>query len=484
MRPQTAIRLRQEVKEVYDSIAEGFHQSRSRGWADFEFFDDYYRGKDEVVLDVGCGNGRLLRYLEQKKFKSYLGIDNCDPLLRHAKKEFAAHEAVGFKKGNILEIPVEPHHYSAVFTIAVLHHIPSRALQLQALKELGRVMTPEGKLYLSVWNLYRWRYATAFIHGFFRWITSGGDFSYSDLYIPWGRREKKYRYCHAFRMPELLTLLKEAGFEVLDTSTSKGNLVVVARPFLPSRRVSILGVEVDGVTLDEAEGLVKGFLQSNEQHYVVTPNPEIVLHAQKSKAYREILNRASLKIPDGVGLLWASRWLQSPRKGQISRLVHFFRGVGGLLSLLIRPHTFRAPLPERVTGVDLMERLTHHSYQMGAKIFLLGAAPGVAEQVREKWRFDQIVGTYAGAPAVKEEEEIVKRVNDSEANILFVAYGAPKQEEWMNRNLKKMPGIKVAMGVGGAFDFVAGVRQRAPQWMNRMGLEWLWRVGQEPSRLP
>jgi N-acetylglucosaminyldiphosphoundecaprenol N-acetyl-beta-D-mannosaminyltransferase len=393
---------------------------------------------------------------------------------------------VAFKKGNILEIPAESHHYSAVFAIAVLHHVPSRAFQLQALRELGRTMTPEGKLYVSVWNLYRWRYAGAFVQSFFRWVISGGDFSWNDLFIPWGRQEKKYRYCHAFRMPELLTLLKEAGFEVLDTSTSKGNVVVVARPFLPSRRIKILGVEVDGVTLDEAEGIVKGFLQSNQQHYVVTPNPEIVLHAQKSKVYRAILNRASLKIPDGVGLLWASRFIQSTEEGKTGRLqhvAHFLKGMGGLVSLLTRPKSFRAPLPERVTGVDLMERLTHHSYQMGAKIFLLGAAPGVADQVGQKWRFDQIVGTYAGSPAAKEEDEIVQRINASGANMLFVAYGAPKQEEWIARNLIKMPQVKVAIGVGGAFDFVAGVRQRAPQWMSRMGLEWLWRVGQEPSRI-
>jgi len=140
-------------------------------------------------------------------------------------------------------------------------------------------------------------------------------------------------------------------------------------------------------------------------------------------------------------------------------------------------------LPERVTGTDLMEKLIHQSHKMGAKIFLLGAAPGVARRVADKWRFDQIVGTFSGSPEPHNDAEIVDRINASEANMVFVAYGAPKQEQWIVRNLKKMPNIRVAIGVGGAFDFIGGVRNRAPKWIRKSGLEWAYRVVQEPRRI-
>jgi N-acetylglucosaminyldiphosphoundecaprenol N-acetyl-beta-D-mannosaminyltransferase len=116
----------------------------------------------------------------------------------------------------------------------------------------------------------------------------------------------------------------------------------------------------------------------------------------------------------------------------------------------------------------------------------LGAADGVAEKTKEKLEIMKhitIVGTYAGTPDPKNDSMLQNIINDAKPDLLFVAYGAPKQELWLERNLPHLRTIKVAMGVGGAFDFITGIRKRAPLWMRKIGLEWLFRVIQQPSRL-
>ncbi|MDD3861933.1 MAG: WecB/TagA/CpsF family glycosyltransferase, partial [Candidatus Gracilibacteria bacterium] len=121
------------------------------------------------------------------------------------------------------------------------------------------------------------------------------------------------------------------------------------------------------------------------------------------------------------------------------------------------------------------------------KIYLLGAKEGTAEKVKEilekKYHKIQIVGTFSGSPSPEEEKEITNLIKESNANVLFVAYGAPKQELWIARNIKKMPQVKLAIGIGGAFNFIAGILKRAPKFMQKMGIEWLYRLFQEPSRI-
>jgi N-acetylglucosaminyldiphosphoundecaprenol N-acetyl-beta-D-mannosaminyltransferase len=383
-----------------------------------------------------------------------------------------------------MDVPVKNGGYDAVFSIAALHHVPSRELQLKALGECNRALSPDGYLLLTVWDLYRMKSLPYFLRSIFRSLFSFGDYSYKDLFVPWGRKNPKMRYCYAFTMRELRRLLMDAGFEIVESWTvgtgKSGNHVIVAKPFVPSSirpGARIMGVDFDAVTLNESVALVARFLRSGRQHLVVTPNPEILLRANRDLKYRKILNKASLKVADGAGILWASLLVNS--KG-VKRI---FRGLFELVGMVVMPWRSKRIFPERVTGVDLMEKLLDRSAVIGAKVFLLGAADGVADQVAEKWRVADIVGTYVGSPASRDESEIIKRVNESGANLLFVAYGAPKQEQWIDRNLKKMPNVKVAVGVGGAFDFVAGVQSRAPEMMQRAGLEWLWRVGREPRRI-
>ncbi len=212
-------------------------------------------------------------------------------------------------------------------------------------------------------------------------------------------------------------------------------------------RINILGVKVSRVTYEYAIKVIEGFLTDEGKHQIVTPNPEFVVLAQSDHEFREILNRADLAIPDGVGLRMAAKFLSNP-------------------------------LPQTVTGTDLMLGLCDLASKKGYSVFLLGGRGGAAEAAAKRLKVLfanlNIVGTYEGDSWEEFEGKTV--------DFLFVAYGAPKQEKWIAWNLLKIP-VKVAMGVGGAFDFITGRKKRAPGILRRLGLEWLWRLVQEPSRL-
>jgi N-acetylglucosaminyldiphosphoundecaprenol N-acetyl-beta-D-mannosaminyltransferase len=220
-----------------------------------------------------------------------------------------------------------------------------------------------------------------------------------------------------------------------------------------SERIHILGVPIDAVTEAEAADHIDQFLVSREQHHVMTPNPEMLVKAHSDPYFHALLHRTALNVPDGVGLLFAAR-LQKKR------------------------------LPCRVTGVDLLVRICANP--AASPVFFLGAAPGIAEQaaaaLQSRFPALQIAGTFAGSPHLHEEQTIIDRINASGARTLFVAFGAPVQDLWIDWVLKRLQTVRVAMGVGGAFDFLAGRQQRAPQWMQRIGTEWLWRLIKEPRR--
>ena len=224
---------------------------------------------------------------------------------------------------------------------------------------------------------------------------------------------------------------------------------------MPPTQIEILATPVHRVTMDQTVQIVIRFMLEPRLHQIVTTNPEFVMTAQKDAEFRHILRAADLCIPDGVGLLYASRWLG-------------------------------APLPERVPGSELVYRLAETAAAQGWRLFLLGAAPGVAQAAADIFQkmFPDLViaGTYAGSPDVEENDAIVERINSSQANILFVAYGAPKQDKWIARNREKLTAVRVAIGIGGSLDFVTGKAVRAPKWARNLGLEWLHRLYLEPWR--
>ncbi len=248
----------------------------------------------------------------------------------------------------------------------------------------------------------------------------------------------------------------------------------------------ILGVNIDAVDLKEATKKCIKMAKGSKQNYIATPNPEILLEAEKNDDFKKVLNNSSLNTADGIGILWAAKYLEVTKKETSG----FFRAAKFLVTLfwvLLYPHRIKSVFPERVTGADLTMEICKKAQEKGLKIFLLGGAEKVAEKVKgileKKYKKIQIVGTHSGSPAPKNEKEITTKINKSGAKILFVAFGAPKQELWIARNLSKMPKVKLAAGIGGTFDFIAKVKIRAPKWMQKLGLEWLWRLIQEPKRI-
>lgn len=219
--------------------------------------------------------------------------------------------------------------------------------------------------------------------------------------------------------------------------------------------MEILGVRVDNVTYQEALEKAKKLIESGGKHYIVTPNPEIVVAAQKDRRFKEILNKSSLSIPDGIGLVWGARVLGKN-------------------------------LPERVTGTDLLEGLAALAAEHGFSLFLLGGGEGVAEKAaaRLKTRYPtlKIAGTYAGESSSASDTFARRRLAKLKIDILAVAFGAPRQERWIARNLPHL-NVRLAIGVGGALDYISGEKPRAPIWLQKVGLEWLFRLIKEPSRL-
>ncbi len=222
------------------------------------------------------------------------------------------------------------------------------------------------------------------------------------------------------------------------------------------QRINILGVPVDGYVYETWLAQIEEWIsnESDQPHQICTVNPEFLVMAQSDPAFFDLLNRAPICAPDGVGLLWAAR-----RLGQ--------------------------PLPGRVTGSDGLPHLAEYGASRGWRLFFLGAEEGIAEQAAQKLKTDysnlQISGTYAGSPTDEDAPAIIEMINKSRTDILLVAYGAPRQDLWIDK-YKDQLSVTVAMGVGGAFDFIAGIVPRAPMWMRRIGIEWLFRLYKQPWR--
>ncbi|MEI8230921.1 MAG: WecB/TagA/CpsF family glycosyltransferase [Candidatus Peregrinibacteria bacterium] len=223
---------------------------------------------------------------------------------------------------------------------------------------------------------------------------------------------------------------------------------------MSSSRVLLLGVPLDPVTLSEAVDCIVGYLKGSAQQHVMTPNAEMLVEAHRSPAFNALLQKTALNIPDSVGLLKMARWT-----GQM--------------------------LPERVTGVDTVIALCA-LLDSSVPVFLLGAAPGIAEAAAKTLQNSNprlaIVGCFAGSPKDEESSLIIQRINAASPHLLLVAYGAPAQDFWIEKHLQHLPSVRVAMGIGGTFDFLAGKVTRAPAVLRKFGLEWLWRLIREPKR--
>ncbi|NLP31075.1 MAG: WecB/TagA/CpsF family glycosyltransferase [Clostridiales bacterium] len=223
---------------------------------------------------------------------------------------------------------------------------------------------------------------------------------------------------------------------------------------LKRKQIEILGVPVDRVNMEEARLLFEGLMSKEGCSLIVTPNSEIIYNADKDLELKNILISADLVIPDGIGLIYASKILGSP-------------------------------LQERVTGIDFLNAILDWFNSNGGSIFFLGGKPGIASLAAEKIKLAfpnlRVAGTHHGYFPREDEQDIVNMINSSNADFLCVAMGAPRQEKFIARHKENL-GVKAAIGVGGSLDVWAGAVKRAPEFYQRLGLEWLYRLIKQPSR--
>jgi N-acetylglucosaminyldiphosphoundecaprenol N-acetyl-beta-D-mannosaminyltransferase len=206
--------------------------------------------------------------------------------------------------------------------------------------------------------------------------------------------------------------------------------------------------------MGEALDQIERFVDEGGPHLVATVNPEFVMRAQRDAAFARVLASAELCLPDGTGVVWAAR-----RQG--------------------------CDLAGPVAGVDLVEPLAAMCARRRWKLFLLGAAPGVGDELAERLRVANPgleVRAHSGSPDPSADEAALRLIHDHGTQVLLVAYGAPAQELWVER-LRNRLGVAVAIGVGGAFDYLTGRVPRAPEWMRGAGLEWLHRLVRQPWRI-
>jgi len=228
--------------------------------------------------------------------------------------------------------------------------------------------------------------------------------------------------------------------------------------------VKIVGLNLIGTSEKRLLDYLTARIIKGKKTFVVTPNPEFIVFARHNPWFKLILDKADVAIPDGIGLVWAGKILKQPIK-------------------------------ERISGTDLMEKLCQEAAKKGWKVYLLGGKLGVAKKTLAvlKKRYSGLRGWAEAGPKLnlspityhlspkQEIRKIVRRINLRKSDFLFIALGMGKQEKFIYDNWDKLD-VKLAMGVGGAFDYVSGKAPRAPKWVQKMGLEWLFRLVHEPWR--
>jgi N-acetylglucosaminyldiphosphoundecaprenol N-acetyl-beta-D-mannosaminyltransferase len=252
----------------------------------------------------------------------------------------------------------------------------------------------------------------------------------------------------------------DMGPNMCDQKVSQGTdgLVLSGKAVL-GRRVEIAGVDVDNVSMDEAIARIEEMIRRREPSYVVTPNADHVVRFHKDAAFRRAYQEASLVLADGISVVWGARLLGTPLK-------------------------------EKVSGSDLFPRFAPVAAQRGYRLAFLGGRPGAAQQSAEvlQRRCPGLQVVQVCCPRMgfecdeAENGKIVQAIRDSGADVLFVGLGSPKQELWIHKHRWEYR-VPVSIGIGGTFEFISGQVPRAPRFIQKAGLEWLWRLVAEPRRM-
>jgi N-acetylglucosaminyldiphosphoundecaprenol N-acetyl-beta-D-mannosaminyltransferase len=253
------------------------------------------------------------------------------------------------------------------------------------------------------------------------------------------------------------------------------------------KKVNILGVPIDSFTKEQSLRFINQKISGKKPIFITTVNVEFLYRALNDNSVLEMLNRSTINFADGIGVLWAAKFLSInlPKDKFWRNIVGFFKLFGSLSAIVLYPKYLRNPIPERISGSDFIWDLSHFAVKNNFKVFLLGGEQTIPEQAALKLQTDvynlKVTGTFGGSPKAEDETKILEIISKDKPDILFVAYGVPAEEMWLDRNLTKT-GAKIGIGVGGTFDFLAGRRRRAPKFLRTIGLEWFWRLLTEPKR--
>ena len=491
------------LPKAYNSFAGEFSETRQRKWQEFDDLarESYENNSDINILDIGCGNGRLRKFLAEREFSGkYFARDVAENFLDHAKKNLQEYssDTLHFSQGGFLEVEndFETETFDEVWAIASFHHLSQHKDRKKALHNIQKILKPEGEIVLTVWNLWEQKkYIPQKKEAFVRSIWNP-LFSARDFLIPWGV-QKTPRYYYSFSENYLRELLAEAGFEIQNIfySDKKRNLCVRAKKSFSGvcntplqEKFLVQNIPFSKISESEVLEKLESFVRKEEKktlQKIYTPNPEMIVETHKNQKFLDVLQRVDLSLADGNGILWASGLSDISHIEGKFWLWKFFIKSYSLLYYAFFRKNYPSKIQTPICGSDIFQKFLENTKTSDqVKIFLLGGEKGSAEYIQKK--YPQVCGIFDGFVNEKTQSEISQKILDSGANILFVALGAPKQEffiDEISKNPEISQKISFAMGVGGSFDFVSGHQKRAPKIVRNLGLEWLYRLVKYPERM-
>jgi N-acetylglucosaminyldiphosphoundecaprenol N-acetyl-beta-D-mannosaminyltransferase len=258
-------------------------------------------------------------------------------------------------------------------------------------------------------------------------------------------------------------------------------------------KIDIAGLKIDAITKKQLLEAVFSRIKGGQKTFITTPYSEFLYHAFREPKLLEVFNKADFAVADGIGIFWAKRYLEIPLisatliRGRISVsywlmiLQALWQLIYSLAAVVFYPKWIKSALPEKIVGADLVWDLAKLAANNNLSIFLLGGFGETPEKVKQKIisQFPNLLISVSNKNP--NNPAVINDINNSHADLLFVAYGPVKQEQWIANNLPKL-NIKLAIGVGGSFDYIAGTKSSPPKFVRYSGLEWLWRLITQPYR--
>jgi len=506
------------LPEAYDSFAKDFSSTRHYQWKEFERLSAGLIGQKNIenkyILDLGCGNGRLNKFLRNENSQdidftgNYIGFDISKELLEEAKnnnknnREKIIDKKTEFIEAGFLDFPKylpseSKNNILQIWAVASFHHLSKISERQKTIKNIYNALEDGGEFVFTVWNLWEQaKYEPQKKEAFWRSVYNP-FWNKRDFIIPFGKKKVK-RYYYSFEITELHNLLKEAGFEIADSflSDKKQNICIRAKKPNKSKNNNInnkficKNITFHKTTIEKVIENIDFWINKNSNNKnsktiktIVTPNPEMIMECKKNKKFCNILQNADISLPDGNGILWASGLDFLQHKPLFWK---YLIGIFMLIWFAVNKKTYPSKIKNTLCGSDLFREYIEKKEIKN--IFLLGGAENSAKFIQNKYSktisdfYDKKVTLNLSS---EENKELLEKIKISKAEILFVALGAPKQEMWIDQNkefLEKNTDIKVCIGVGGSFDFMSGKQTRAPKIFQKLGLEWLYRAFKEPSR--